>query len=320
MKFDLFGNQVKEKTVEVNIYADEAMDRKCPYTGNNWHYTCLIVERLDNPLLDEIISLRHCGFNPDDESYRQNEYFDKNNKIIHWVDLSSADEKNICKRWFDFILNPNKSEQKFFCYILGINESFLNPDEFDKNKKFNSIYNRFFRTAIEYSLKCFFNGKKVIIKKIYHEQGQQQHSRFKWHPIDKLSEEEQVLFHFECKNIQFLGKDHTVDARSNILQLCDCFLGAVVNIIHGLENHDSKRARSKIDILKNLLPLVGSMTDKRYGKNSEYVNGNRIMIRFFPKSKTQQDTLERKTNQFYTNRRLKFKEDIARVKQQEFNF
>lgn len=69
---DLFGNPLIEKPIEVVIYADEAIDRKCPFTGNNWHYICLIVERLDTRLLKYIISERYCN-----NSNQSSPYFKK---------------------------------------------------------------------------------------------------------------------------------------------------------------------------------------------------------------------------------------------------
>lgn len=307
---DLFGNPIIEKPIEVNIYADESMDRKCPYTKNNWHYMCLIVERIDKPLLEDIINERYC-YNLDKNSA----YFEKNNKIPHWTDLSSADEKNICKRWFEYITNPVKSSEKFFCYILGLNESYLNNDEFDPNQKFNSIYNRFFRSAIAYALKCFFPNKKITIKQIYHEQGQQQeHKYFSWHPIDKLENEENN-FKFETNRIGFLGKDHTQNEKANILQLCDCFLGAVVNIIDGLENMNSGVSKNKIELMKIINPLLKGMMQETQNRNSSYKQANHIMIRFFPKEKTDKQDIKRQTNQFYNERKMKFEEDISPNKQ-----
>lgn len=307
---NLWGNPVIEKQIEVNIYADEAMDRKCPYSGNNWHYICLIVERLDKPLLEDIISERYCN-NFDKNS----PYFEKNNKILHWTDLSSVDEKNICKRWFEYIINPSKSSKNFFCYILGLNESYLNDDEFDTTQKFNSIYNRFFRTAINYALKCFFSNKEITIKNIYHEQGQQQHHNyFSWHPIDKLEKEEQN-FQFDTDQIQFLGKDHTKDKKSNILQLCDCFLGSVVNLIHGLENMNSSRSKIKSELMKIIYPLLKRMMEKPNNIKSSYQYANRIIIRFFPKEKTDKRDTKRLTNQFYSNRKIKYEVDISPNKQ-----
>lgn len=312
---NLFGDPIIEKPIEVNIYADETMDRNCPYTNHNWHYICLIVERLDKSLLNDIINERYCN-NPDTNSL----YFKKNNKLLHWKDLSSADGKNICKRWFEYIINPEKSSEKFYCYILGLNESYLNDDEFDTTQKFNSIYNRFFRTAIEYALKCFFSNKEIVIKNIYHEQGQQQNNAyFPWHPIDKLEKEEQN-FQFETDQIVFLGKDHTKNEKSNILQLCDCFLGAVVNLIHGLKNMNSNKSKNKLELMKIIYPLLKKMMTEANNKNSPYDHANRIMIRFFPKEKTEKQDLKRRTNQFYCYKKMKYEEDISPQQQLSLPF
>jgi hypothetical protein len=302
---DLFGNDVKKPNLELTLYADEAMNRKCPYTGNNWHYICIIFERIDKSLLEDIIIERYCN-NFDNSS----PYYQKNNKILHWTDLSSADEKNICKRWFDYILAPHKSDKKFYCYILGLNESYLNNEEFDPKDKFGSIYNRFFRTAIEYGIKTLFpeeSFSQIIIKNIYHEQGQQQHHNlFKWHPIDKLVEK--TNFQFETNEIIFLPKDHNNNEQANILQLCDCFFGAVVNIIHGLENENSKRSKLKKELLDLLISHIYKIIHaESLGKNERV---NNILLRFFPKQKSRpDDILQRSQNQFYSKRKLKYHEE-----------
>jgi len=264
---------------------------------------CLIFDNFDDSLLEDLIKIRYCN-NLDKKS----PCFLKNNKILHWTDISSMDEVNICKRWFEYILNPNKSGKKFYCYILGLNESFLNDEEFDASDKFNSIYNRFFRSCISYGLKCFFENKEIIIKNIFQEQGQQQnHKYFPWQPINKLEKDEEN-FIFETSEIQFLGKDHNKDLKSNILQLCDCFLGAVVNLIHGA-NLSSKRFKQKAILLDMIYPLLKRMMNEPDNKNSEYQHSKRIMIRFFPKEKSEKGNISRFSNQFYTKRRLKYVED-----------
>jgi hypothetical protein len=308
---DLFGFDIPTPPqIEVNIYADESMYRKCPHTNNKWHYMCLIVERIDRSLLDDLINERYCN-NLDQSS----SYLAKNDKILHWADIKSADEVNICKRWFQYILNPEKSSDKFYCYILGLNESFLSDDEFDKKQRFNSIYNRFFRTAIDYSLKSFWGNNEIVIKNIYHEQGQQKNNiYFPWHSIEKLQNKE-PNFKFETNEIQFLAKDHKIDEKGNILQLCDCFLGAIINLIHGLENPESKKSQYKNELLKLLLPLCERMMNNPDNPNSYYHHKNRIMIRFFPKEKTEKNSIQRGINQYYAERKLKYEEDITPNKQ-----
>lgn len=299
---DLFGNKIIEKPIVVNIYADEIFAKKCPYTDYKWHYIGIIVEDINKPLLPEIIRERFCN-NFDTSS----PYFEKNNKQVHWSGIRTADVKNICKRWFVYILDPVKSSDKFYCYILGLNDSFLNKEEFDPENDFNSKYNKFFRTAINYALKCFFGNQKIIIKHIYHEQGQQQHHQyFPWHAIYKLQNEEQN-FTFETTQIEFLQKDHKIDEKSNLIQLCDCFMGAVTNIIHGFDVSIS--ANYRVELIDILIPLVQRMINKPNNKNSHYKHANRIMIRFFPKEKTDLNDPQRYINHFYTTRRLKYLED-----------
>ncbi len=305
MNKDLFENEIKEKSVEVNIYADEIMSKKCPVTNSNWNYIGIIVENIGKPLLSDIINERFCN-NFDKESI----YYKKNNKLVHWVDIKSADEKNICKRWFEYILDPTKSAEKFYSYILGLNDSCLNKEEFDPDNEFNSKYNRFFRSAIKYALKSFFGDQKIVIKNIYHEQGQQQHHQyFPWHAIFKLQNEE-PKFVFETSEIEFLQKDHTIDEKSNLVQLCDCFMGAVTTIIHGLEV--SNRAEYRKELIDLILPLVQRMIKEPKNINSSYKHANRIMISFFPKEKTTIDDPKRYQNQFYTNRTLKYVQDNSR--------
>lgn len=308
---DLLGQDYTEKPVEINIYADEIVSKKCPFYDHNWHYTCIIVEDLDRPLLTEIINERFCN-----NLNKDTTYYEKNNKILHWTDIRTADTKNICKRWFEYILTPSKSADRFYCYILGINDSFLNKEEFDSQNDFNSKYNKFFRAAIKYALKCFFGKKKITIKNIYHEQGQQQHHKyFPWHTIYKLQREE-PNFEFKTKEIEFLQKDHKIDERSNIIQLCDCFMGAATTIIHGFEK--SKSANIRIELLDLLLPLIHRMISEPKKKNSSYQYYNRIMMSFFPKERTDFGDPKRNMNLFFTYRRLKYEEDKAG--QQSFGF
>ncbi|MEO0118796.1 MAG: hypothetical protein ABIK66_06710, partial [candidate division WOR-3 bacterium] len=144
---DLFGNEIVEDPIEVNIYADEIQSKECPYTKEEWFYIGIIVEDIKNPLLEDIAKIRFCN-NFDETS----PYYKKNNRVIHWVEINDAETKNICRRWFEYILNPGKSERKFYTYILGINNSKLNKEEFG-GTDFNTRYNRFFRSAILYALK-----------------------------------------------------------------------------------------------------------------------------------------------------------------------
>jgi len=302
MSRDLFDNKIIEAAIKVNIYADEIQSKICSDTGNEWHYIGLIVEDINNPLLDDIIQERFMG-NFDKTS----PYYVKNNHIMHWSEIENADEKNICRRWFEYILNPAKSEKKFYSYILGLNNSYLSTEEFNQNNEFNSKYNRFFRSALLYALKTFFGNKKIIVENIYHEVGQQkQYEYFPWHCIYKISEQEEDII-FNCKKIIFLPKDHKVESRSNLIQLCDCVLGVTASIIHGIEK--SNKSKYREELADVYLPLLSRLIDNPKNKNSSYKYYNRIMVRFFPKKKTDIGDPRRYMNQFYTNRNLKYVEE-----------
>jgi hypothetical protein len=304
---DLYGNEIKPKKIELNLYADEVQEIECPYTGEKWIYIGLIAERIDKPLLDEIISRRY-----DDNFDVNSPYFEKNDRIIHWAEIQDADTKNIAKRWIEFILDPSNAD-KFYGYVLGINLSKLNIEEFDNENLFNSIYNRFFRSAVSYLLKSSFPESFIIVKNIFHEEGQQKnHKYFPWHPILKIEESEEKIT-FDCKEINFLPKSHREnkggDKRSNLIQLCDLFLGLCVGLLHGIGT--SKRAKYREELAKLFLPLFQRMIKEPQNPKSSYNHKGRIMIRFFPKEKTKPDDLKRLGNLFYTERKIYYYEQTS---------
>ncbi len=301
MRKNLFGEVIQE-FVEVNIYADEIQPIKCSITGDGWFYIGLIVENISKPILEEIITIRYCNnFDP------SSPYFPKNDRVVHWTNICDIDTKNIAKRWIEYMVNP-ENKDKFFAYVLGINQTKLNREEFDTSDEFNSQYNRFFRSAILYGLKCFFPQKRIIVKNIFHEEGQQRHHEFfPWHCMYKISQEEENI-EFGTKEIQFLPKSHREDKRSNLIQLCDIFLGLCKTLLHGIDLN-SKSYRYKKELLELSLPLFERMINEPQNFNSSYAHANRIMIRFFPKESTRLGDIRRLQNQFYTKRKIKYVED-----------
>jgi len=300
---NLFGDPYNLDPVKINMYADEIQSKQCPYTKERWIYIGLIVENLSHPLLNDIISERFLN-NFDKTSL----YYNKNNRIIHWSEINSADSKNICKRWFKYILDPNKSGRKFYAYILGINDSKLNRNKFGSVDQFSSKYNRFFRSAILYALKSFFPNRKIIVKNIYHEEGQQQtHEYFPWHCIYKIKQNEKNIT-FDCSKVEFLPKDHRKDKKSNLIQLCDVFMGATTSIIHGIKKSNTSKYHEELMAL--IYPLVKRMIKNHNNVNSGYQHTNRIMIRFFPKKEISSGTFRENSNLFYVKRNLLFEDEI----------
>lgn len=297
---DLFGNEHIKETVNVNIYADEIQSKICPYTNDKWIYIGLVVEDRDHSLLEDIIKERFCG-NFDKTS----KYYKKNDRIVHWCETNSADQKNICKRWFDYILNPVQSKKTFYSYIIGLNNSKLIREEFDTDDEFNSKYNRFFRSAVLYSLKTFFSGRYVVVENIFHEEGQQQYNQyFPWHCIYKIEKDENIVFN--CDKITFLPKDHKKDERSNIIQLCDSLLGVSTSIIHGIKKSNNSKYRE--ELAGQYLPLLKRLIEKPNNKNSSYKYYKRIIMRFFPKERSNLGDVRRFRNQFYSKRSLYYAE------------
>lgn len=308
--FDEINTEIQ--SIRVNIYADEVQGIEDTNSSDKWHYIGLIIEEVGNPLLPELLTLRYCG-NPDSVS----EFYDKNNKLIHWTDIRSANQKHVCKRWFEYVTEPNKtcwdiplrftveaSKNTLKFYILGLNSSKLSDAEFDENDDFNSKYNRFFRTAIVYSLKKYYSGKNIIVQNIYHEQGGQENNKyFPWHSIHKI-DTEQSNISFNTKEIIFLPKNHTQDERSNVIQLCDTLLGASVTILHGLGG--GTRADNKKELVDLYFPLFERLLNSPNNVNSRYQYHRRFGIDFFPKEKTQINDWSRYKNQFYKERSLQY--------------
>lgn len=290
--------------IQVNLYADEVQMIKCPYTRDKWIYIGLIAERLDNPLLDEIIKLRY--INNFDKS---SSYYKKNDRIIHWSDIDDAETMHIAQRWIEFIMKPENAD-KFYFYVLGINISKLDIGNFNKDDFFRSVYNRFFRSAILYLLKTAFPNNYIVVKDIFHEEGhQREHKYFPWHPILSIKEKEENI-EFSCTQIKFLPKSHREDEegdkRSNIIQLCDLLLGLCVGALHGI-NKSSKRSKYRKPLIEMFLPFLQSMMDE-----PQKYKG-RIMIRFFPKEKITPNRLDNKDyNLFFTKRKIYYLEDFVK--------
>ncbi|HEX8946822.1 MAG TPA: hypothetical protein VF829_01230 [Candidatus Paceibacterota bacterium] len=297
---DLFGNPIgAREAIHVNVYADEIWETKHGTTGESWIYTAALYERTDKPILDSIISTRYCT-----ERDGWEEYKDKNDTDIHWADLGkNKDKKFIVERWLKLIHDDCFSDRRFYFSLSGINLTNLNFDEFDEKQKLNSIYNRFFRAMLKYSLKKFF-GRGVIVENIYHEQGtQQEHPYFDWHTIFKLDQDEHL--NFICDQVDFLPKSHRDDTRSNALELCDVLIGiykdAHCGFPEGLKN-EHRREILGSKIVQEL--LIKRVLRKPRNISSSYGYAKRFHLSFFPKAKTTPESIMRLANSYYDNSHL----------------
>lgn len=315
-QYNIF-NEKLEDSVLINIYADEVISKEDPFTKDKWHYIGLIIEDLRFPLLENLKKLRY--FNNFDE---KSPFYEKNNKIIHWNELRSVDEKNIAERWLDYLLEPDRelwenvnnaktipSRKTIYFYILGLNNSKLNAEEFDTKNEFVSKYNRFFRSAILYAIKYFFPEMQIVIKNIFHEDGQQSQSKlFPWYTIFKLNDSSNNI-NVLSSEIQFLPKDHKENELSNIIQLCDLILGLSTSILHGIP--ESKSSNYREGLLQKYFPLFERLIKQPSNRNSSFKYYKRLAISFFPKEKTNIDSWERCKNQFYTKRPLFYEHQLS---------
>lgn len=292
---DLFGKIVDSKSaIYVNIYADEVWETKNICTGETWIYTGAIYERLDNPILEDLIFQRFCK---NKKNWEEKQI--QNNTDIHWANIGNdANKKFIIERWLKYIHDDCLGNRNFYFSVTGINLTNLNTDEFDSNQNLNSIYNRFFRSMIQYSLKKFF-GFGVIVENIYHEQGSQEnHEYFNWHTIFKLDQDENL--NFKCERIKFLPKSHRENKNSNIIQLCDVLTGISKDIHCGLK--ESKKNKNRREILNNRIVqdlFIKRIIRKPKNTNSSYGYVNRFQISLFPKIKSSAGSIYRSMDNYY---------------------
>src|SRR5271157_3169691 len=150
----------------------------------------IVPEHRKAELLNALLNKR-CG-NPNHKQWAlcspECVFHDKNDKEVHYSVLRSADEAHIAKRWLDLFLSDKEISHFYF---LGINVSRLNYDFFGDAKgteRYYTIYNRFFRTAVQKSVKSDFSSyDKISIADIWHEAGELEgHERFPWHTIQRL--------------------------------------------------------------------------------------------------------------------------------------
>ena len=292
---DIFGNSVEDKkSTEVSIYADEIQVVEDFSTSERWIYMGAIYEKINDPILEDLINIRYKKDLPDWEKY-----FQKNDANIHWHEIKdSLDRKHIVNRWLKYIYDDCLISRKIYFSLLGINIDNLNTEEFDYNQNFNSIYNRFFRSMLGFSLKKFF-GENVTVKNIFHEEGQQMyHEYFEWHPIFRLNQDKYL--NFQCDKIEFLPKSHRDDKRSNIIQLCDTLLGIFKDLHLGIDA--GSYPKYKKEILDS--EFVQSFFIKRLIRQpdnlrSRFSYHKRFNLSLFPKRKSEIGSLERRMNNYY---------------------
>lgn len=252
-------------------------------------------------------------------------WHEQNNTEIHHEKIRSARANksiiDISKRWLELLIEANKNgEELIYFNLLYIDLDMLNIEKFGTEKIHENIYNRFFRTLINYGVKAFFNEYyKVVVKTVYHDEGSMEHHEyFPFLNLDKLSDNIGEKISVENTTIQFLNSDHrhyqsTGDdfyKESQLIQFIDLILGSATQNIFYLSNDELKKKMAMI-----IRPLVSRLLNDPKNKNSSYNYYKKQKISMFPKfpiekteiyTQTLNDDLVKEylRGQFYTDKNL----------------
>jgi len=304
--------------INVSIFCDEIKNEKLDNgmlgEPENWDYigVCIVPTHNISSLANQFNNLR-CGADKEYMKCRANcQYHSNNQRKIHYQEYDNTNCYNIANRWCDIILN-NYSSSKFSMHILGINSNKLDKSCFKTNEKATNvdenIYNRFFRTAITFSLKKYFEKyEEIEIDNIYHDTGNMNyHKYFKYQPLKYIRFNEERI-KCNCNEITFVGTTsiNCLNEINTLLQVIDLFLGGVFNMLHS-----SSKQKHKVAIAEKLFPIIDRCINKPYNINSRYHNV--YSISFFPKKKINSNASDFekeivKKDNFYTQRELRLQE------------
>lgn len=322
-------------SIAVSLYCDEIFKERLrdDILGNRievWSYIgILIVPREKRNVLLRKLLNRRC-LNEEKKVKKWGacnskcKWHDDNNTEIHYTRLDDTRKFKVACSWIDFLLENGKEDQELvYFYILGLNLSKLDRENFGPASQQNrdiTIYNRFFRTAIQKSTKSFFSEfDTIVVQEVYHDKGPGiQHRYFPWHSVYKLQSEDPKLW-FECSEITFLNSDHRQDdghpMHSHFIQFIDLLLGSTFNILHY-----ASKDKNKTGIALMAKPLLGDRIIKKpRNKNSSYNYFGRQRIEFFPKenlSSYDENSIVyrmKRMDNFYTDRELRISRTLQPV-------
>ncbi len=314
------------KSISLNIYCDEivnvVLDDIFSEQNEYWTYlgVLLVPTHKQDELLRELLNSRCLA--DGDQNWRSCDlhcgYHDDNNTEVHYSELDDTRKYRVASSWIDFLLRNGEQDKKLvYFYILGLNLTNLDLEKFGPTSQQNrdvTIYNRFFRTAIQKSTKNFFyENDQINIENIYHDEGaEKNHPFFPWHSIQKLDTEDEKLG-FACNKVTFIDSDHRVEEGSSVhshfVQFIDLILGCSFNCLHY-----SSENENKLGIALQAKPLLKRIIKCPGNKNSGYNYFQRQKIEFFPQENLcdyEEDSLLREVKRnenFYTERELLIKE------------
>jgi len=312
-------------TITVTLYCDEIINTRLEDDilggePERWDYIGILVvpESKQEALLKRLLNAR-C-LNPHNEEWEGCEsrcrWHDDNNTEVHYTELDDTKKYKVACSWIDLLLENGKQDWGLiYFYILGLNRSKLDLERFGPASQQNrqvTIYNRFFRTAVQKSTKSFFHRfDRIIVEDIYHDIGPgQDHKYFPWHAVQKLDWEDEKLV-FNCGEIAFISSDHRKSdgdpVHSHFIQFIDLLLGSTFNILHYASQNPNK-----VGIALRAKVLLGDRLIKNpRNTNSRYHHFGRQRIECFPKENLSNYDVDsiiyqmRRMDNFYTERELR---------------
>jgi len=321
------------KTVSLELYCDEILrvaleDDILGGEPEYWDYIGILVvpESKHGILFDQLQNAR-C-LNPENNEWGKCEsrckWHDDNNTEVHYTELDDTRKYKVARSWIDLLLENGRQDWGLiYFYILGLNRSKLDLERFgprNQQSRDVTIYNRFFRTAIQKSTKSFFHRyDQIVIENIYHDLASaQDHDYFPWHAVWKLGWQDSKLC-FGCREVTFISSDHRKSdghpVHSHFVQFIDLLLGCTFNMLHY-----ASRDENKVEIAMQAKILLGDRLINRPGnKNSRYHYVGRQRIEFFPRenlSTYDADSIVyrmRKLTNFYTKRELRIERRLQPV-------
>lgn len=299
---------VRNPTVELEIYADEIITPK-NFTGvtKNWMgIGCLFVPLArKESILSNLINSRclfegnkcwvwdynSCPFSTTKGGKCKESWHTLNMCEIHHHELkksrSSNSQKEISKRWINYLIqNGKKDRGDIYFNILYVDLDTLEIKNFGNEKVHENIYNRFFRTVIDYGVKSFFADKKVSIQKVSHDKGSMEnHDYFPYLNLKKLDLNLGKNANIVDKEVAFIDSDHRnyslknsdlIEA-SHMIQFVDLILGSITQNIFYLSEDIVKKELAML-----IRPLVDSLLKFPNDNNSCYHYYQRQHVSFFP--------------------------------------
>jgi hypothetical protein len=288
----VFKNNRKNKKIRVTAFCDESKDiiHKVGSQNNKYLYIGIILIETKNikELYKKFNNLRCLANNNKHfgECKNKCKYHEINNTEIHFNKISNI---KLYREWIkEFIKVNQQGKTPIRFNLLGIDTAKMNMDKFGKNK--DNIYNRFFRSAVIYSFKNFYNDyDSIIIDNIFHDNGNlESHEYFKWKTIKNINLKEENIY-FKNSEIKIIDSDHRKSEsiiESNFIQLVDLIMGATINCIHFNSGN-----KNKISLTDEIYPLIQRVIKKPKNKNSRFNYYKKINISYFPNESGDLDRL-----------------------------